>query len=388
MSLHASLEKLQVPVPNTAPPQEGLSHRMAAATSTRVLPIADVDENLQTQWESLRAASRVYRSPFFSFAFLRAVSEVGLKVEAAVQTAENELVIALPFARHAGRLAMPAGLGINDAHGFLKRGNYQSNPTEFLSASGLQSFRFHAAPPELFETQQYAVGSHRSFLADLRVDPRGYEHYLRHNSDTIDRQGQKTRRLIRKSGPLRLDFDCRDPRMIDYLIKLKGEQYQRTHTYDILAVDWIRRLLHRLHADKDSLVRGIVSVLYAGDQVVALHYGLVERDWLHYWFPVYDAQYSYGSPGTVLFVEIAKQAEEHGFTAIDMGYGEQPYKHKLTNVITEMSYGLIDCSPLRRAIYRTQLAWNKRIKQLWLKELVKPIVRKAIPKLGAKRYGG
>lgn len=389
MSHRVSLEQVS-PASSAAviPEERDLVRPLAALKSPEILRLVDCDAATQRQWQALRQASPMYRSPFFSFDFLRSVADVGLQVEAAIQIDSGQLVCALPFQRQGRRVAMPVGLGINDAHGFLKRSDHRMEGPNFLQQCGLSSYHFHAAPPELCATQMYAVGSRRSFLADLKVDPRGYEHYLKHSSDTIDRQGQKTRKLIRKSGPLRLDFDCRDPRMIDLLIKLKSEQYRRTHTFDILAVDWIQRLLRRLHAQVDSPVRGILNVLFAGDEPVALHYGLVETDLLHYWFPVYDPLYAYGSPGTVLFLEIARQAEERGFVAIDMGYGEQPYKHKLTNVITEMSYGLVDGSPLRRAVYRAQLVWQGRVKKFWLKDIVKPIVRKVLPNLGADRFGG
>ncbi len=353
-----------------------------------VLPLRDLDMGLVSQWSSLRTQESVYRSPFFSFEFVKAVAAVGPQIEVAVVRQDQQLLAALPFQRISGQFARPVGLGVNDAHGYLKRPGVSVDPLAILRGCRLSGYEFHAAPPNALETERFAVGRTRSFLADLTVDPRGYENYLKENSDTIDRQGQKTRKLIRTLGSLRLEFDCRDPAMLDLLIKLKCDQYQRTHTYNILAVDWIQRLMHRLHGEGDSPVRGILSVLYAGHHPVALHYGMTEGTLLHYWFPVYDAKYSYGSPGTILFLEIAKQATERGYQAIDMGYGEQPYKHKLTNVITEMSYGLVDSSPMRRALYRAQLGWQKRVKKLWLKDLVKPLVRKLLPNLGAKRFGG
>lgn len=358
------------------------------AVSTDCLPLRKLDSCLLSQWSKMRTETAAYRSPFFGYEFLETVAEVEPNIEVAITRCGSQLISALPFQRVSKHCARPVGLGINDAHGFLRQSPTAVNPLNILSQCNLHSYEFHAAPPELKEMETFAVGRTRSFLADLTVDPRGYEHFLRHSSDTIDRQGQKTRKLIRTLGPLRLEFDCRDARMIDLLVKLKCEQYQRTHTYNILAVDWIRKLLDQLHANVDSPIRGILSVLYAGEQPIALHYGMGEGDLLHYWFPVYDPKYSYGSPGTILFLEIAKHATELGYRAIDMGYGEQAYKHKLTNVITEMSYGFIDASPLRRALYRLHNKWQGGVKKLWLKDLVKPIVRKLLPNLGAERFGG
>jgi len=354
--------------------------------SIECLPAHDFDAVLRRDWDRIRASSPAFRSPFFSHAFVDAVGRVAPNNETIVARQGGNLVGVLPFHRTLNGVAQPVALGVNDAHGMLAASDAGVQSADLLHASGMRSFLFHAAPTELPDSQRYEAGRTRAFLADLTVDPRGYEHYLKHNRETIDRQGQKTRKLIRSKGPLRLEYDCRNPKMLDYLIELKGQQYRRTRIYDILSVDWIQRLLHDLLRNTDSPVRGLLSVLYAGDDPVAMHFGMLEGDWIHYWFPVYDMRYSYGSPGTVLFLEIAKQAADNGVRAIDFGYGELPYKYKVTNVVTEMSFGLIDRSPLRRAAYRTGIAVLTQAKKPWIKARLKPIMRLLLPNFGAHRY--
>lgn len=363
-------------------------HKMPVSQpySFSVAPLATCDRPLVRQWEQIRAGCSYYRSPFFSYEFVDAVSQVCPNVEVAVAREGNRAVAILPFVRRNRLDATPVGAGINDAHGLLCSEDFRISFTDFLHACGLRSFQFHAAPPLAKGIPDYEIGRSRSFLADLTVDPLGFEHYLRSTSSTIDRQGQKSRRLAREVGPLRLEYDCRDQRLIDYLIQLKGAQYRRTHTYDILAVSWIKQLLYHLHANAQPRVRGLLSVLYAGDQPVALHYGLLDGDLLHYWFPVYDEQYAYGSPGTQMFLDIAREAAACGIKSIDMGYSEQAYKYKLTNVITEMSFGLIDTSAVRRQIYRYRTNWRQQLKGLWFKDQIKPLVRRLLPNLGGDRY--
>ena len=357
-----------------------------ASISIDCVPACDFDSCLQAEWDSIRASSSAYRSPFFSHTFIDAVARVAPNNEAVIARQAGKVVGLLPFQRSKGKTAQPCALGVNDAHAMLAPAGSSVATTDLLKAAGVRSYLFHAAPIDAPDIKRYEAGRTRAFLADLTVDPLGYEHYLKHNRDTIDRQGQKTRKLIRSKGPLRLEYDCRDPRMLDYLIELKGQQYRRTQIYDILSVDWIQRLLHDLLRKTDSPVRGLLSVLYAGDEPVAMHFGMQEGDLIHYWFPVYDTRYSYGSPGTVLFLEIAKQAADKGIRAIDFGYGELPYKYKVTNVVTEMSFGLIDSSPLRRAYYRTGVAILTQMKKPWIKERLKPMMRLFLPNFGEHRY--
>lgn len=364
-------------------PRAALGH---ADIVHEILTVSQCSEHLRAEWESIRSAHSCYRSPFFSYDFIEAVSQVLPHVEIAIARHGQKVLAILPFVRKRRLDAAPVGAGVNDAHGLLADSEYPFSFTQFLHKCGLRSFAFHAAPPDSPGVQRYEMGRGRSFLADLTVDPLGYEHHLRQTSSTIDRQGQKSRRLAREVGPLRLEYDCRRTDLIEYLIKLKGLQYQRTHTFNILAVDWIGKLLVKLHGFEEPRIRGLLSVLFAGDQPVALHYGMLDGDLLHYWFPVYDERYAYGSPGTQMFLDIAREAASRGVRAIDMGYSEQAYKFKLTNVITEMSYGLVDPSPFRRHLHRRRLSLRQQLKGLWFKEAIKPIVRRIMPNLGGDRY--
>lgn len=364
-------------------PRAALGH---ADIVHEIITISQCTEPVRAGWKQIRNANSCYRSPFFSFDFIEAVSQVCPQVEIALARHGDNVLAILPFVRKRRMDASPVGAGVNDAHGLLAGSEYPFSFTQFLSKCGLRSFAFHAAPPDSPDVARYEMGRGRSFLADLTVDPLGYEHYLRQASSTIDRQGQKSRRLAREVGPLRLEYDCRRADLIDYLIRLKGLQYQRTHTFDILAVAWIRKLLLKMHEYEEPRIRGLLSVLFAGDHPVALHYGMLDGDLLHYWFPVYDERYAYGSPGTQMFLDIAKEAAQRGVRAIDMGYSEQAYKYKLTNVITEMSYGLVDSSPWRRHLHRRRLNLRQQLKGLWFKDAIKPIVRRIMPNLGGNRY--
>lgn len=364
-------------------PRAALVH---SAFVHETIPMAECTEPVRAAWERMRKANACYRSPFFSYDFIEAVSQVCPQVELAVARYDQKILAILPFVRKRRLDASPVGAGVNDAHGLLADSEYPFSFVQFLNKCGLRSFAFHAAPPDSPGIERYEMGRGRSFLADLTVDPQGYEHYLRKTSSTIDRQGQKSRRLAREVGPLRLEYDCKREDLIDYLIRLKGLQYQRTHTFDILAVEWIRKLLLKLHSYEEPRIRGLLSVLFAGEHPVALHYGMLDGDLLHYWFPVYDERYAYGSPGTQMFLDIAKEAAARGVRAIDMGYSEQAYKYKLTNVITEMSYGLVDPSPWRRHLHRRRLNLRQQLKGLWFKDAIKPIVRRIMPNLGGNRY--
>lgn len=373
--------------PNSGPSLADSADQRGGVLRFESIPALSLDVATKSAWDAVRGALPWATTSFFSHDFICAVAELLPHIEVGVAFRGDEPIAFLPFQR-CGTVAKPVGLGINDAHGLLLKPGEELRLTTLLDALGVTSYPFHAAPVSSQDVAEFEVGRTRAFLADLTVDPLGYEHYLKSRNKTIGKQPQKTRRLARDLGPIRFEFDCRDSRMLERLVELKRQQYQRTYTFDILSVEWIRDLLSKLHRKSSGAMRGILNVLYAGDQPVALHYGMVEGQMLHYWFPVFDPDYAYCSPGTELFLQVAREATEQGFTAIDMGYGEQAYKHKLTNVVSEMSYGLVDKSARRRAMFRVSNSMRSKMKRLMLREKLKPFARRLMPDIGKGQYVG
>lgn len=355
-------------------------------SSTRVIAASQLTDEMLSDWDSIRNTWSGYRSPFFSHQYIQAVARHCQGIEIALTKSAGRLVAILPFQRQARNTARPAGAGVNDAHGILALPNNSVLPLELLHAAGLSSYAFHAAPEQNPGIAEHRLGSVRSFLADLKVDSQGYHHHLLKNSYTVSRQPQKTRRMIRELGPLRFDFDCSDVSLLEYLIRLKCEQYSRTHNFQILQVPWIGAMMLDLMCQRNSSVRGVLSVLYAGDQPMALHFGMAEGDLLHYWFPVYNMRYSMMSPGTQLFLEVCRAATDQGFSAIDMGFGEQDYKVKLTNVVSQMSYGIITGSHLHRIAHQGRLAFRSYWRNSSIKTYIKPVIRKLRPNFGSNQY--
>ena len=175
---------------------------------------------------------------------------------------------------------------------------------------------------------------------------------------------------------------------------MKRQQYQRTHILDLFSPRWTVRLLEELFRRHDATdappasptlggsnsveaadgARGVLSVLRAGQHVVASHYGILEGGLLHYWFPVYDPRFAKYSPGTALFRSILETAGEHGLTCVDMGYGEQPYKLKQTDATGTVLQGCIAESAFYRH-YRSaccqvvtaakKMPGKESVKKLW-----------------------
>jgi CelD/BcsL family acetyltransferase involved in cellulose biosynthesis len=293
----------------------------------------------------------------------------------------------LPFHQIDG-IALPAGRFFNDAHNVVISPSYNFDWRELLRACNLKAYDFHAMVGTTnFVGERFCHGQTQSFSAVIGDDSEKFLHQLEQDHKTIRKQEQKTRKLEREIGPVTLEMDCRDGDLLKQAISWKRQQYRRANILDLFIPDWTRDLVERLHRSTGAQNRGILSVLRAGDKVVAAHFGLIEGDLLHYWFPAYHVDYSQYSPGTALFKQIIRSSSQYGIKCVDMGYGEQPYKRKQTDTITYVSHGSISRSRLHCEYVRAKKAITAAFKQLPMKQQLKQVLRMISPKAGVSKLG-
>lgn len=376
-------------------------------------------------WRRLRDTRAEFATPFFSLAYVDAVQWARGDVWIAVIQREREPVGFFPFHR-VGGVAVPVGRYFNDGHNVITSPATPVDWIWLLKQCDVKAFDFHAmvgANPQ--NRMELGIGTVQSFSAQLGDDSAAFLDQLCRQHRTIRRQSQKSRKLSREVGPITLEFDCRDEALLAQTIDWKRDQYRRTHILDLFTPDWTRRLMHRLHQLTDQAAataaapdqaarfacspdqtapatgsqsqatlavaapqhdaRGLLSVLRAGDRVVAAHYGLLDGDLLHYWFPCYDPALSIYSPGTALFTEIVRESSGYGVRCIDMGYGEQPYKRKQTDHTTTVTFGCISRSGFysrRKLLEHHAVNVMKRVP---LKEPLKKAMRWLRPRAGISK---
>lgn len=344
------------------------------------------DEELKA-WESFRTDQAAYRSPFFSTEFTAAVHASRGDVSVAVLRHQEQPIGFVPF--HAvGRRAVPVGRYLNDAHNVIAARNVSFDWLWLLEQCNLKTYDFHALVRLPDETlSEHCQGTTESFAAHLGCDSREFLKRLERDHKTIRRQEQKSRKMAREVGPLRLEIDCRQGELLEKAIDWKRDQYKRTNILDLFAPRWTRQMLRNLHGIERGKTRGILSVLRAGETVVAAHFGMLDGTLLHYWFPCYDTQFARYSPGTALFKEIVRASTEFGIDCIDMGYGELPYKRKQTDTITSVSYGCVTSSRVYRQWNLATHAAGIALKKVPMKQQLKKMLRTFHPHAGISKLG-
>ncbi|MET9365167.1 GNAT family N-acetyltransferase [Streptomyces sp. NPDC006632] len=299
----------------------------------RVVRPGDLSAGDLRIWRALRAASRAPENPFMEPEFTLAVGRVRSSARVAVVRGEEEgsaPVAFFPYQK--GRLGQgrAIGFGVSDCQGLVAAPEPALDRVELLRACGVSSWEFDnlEAGQSLFVPD--ASAAYTSFVIDVGAGYEAYEATLRRRSPKFFKTTTaKERRLGRRAGEVRFVFDERDPAMLARLMEWKSAQYRRTGRRDRFAREWIGALVRQLAHTRAPGCSGVLSVLYAGDEPVAAHFGLRSRTMLACWFPAYDPEFATYSPGLVLHLRMAEAAAAAGIGTLDLGRGAAEYKDAL-----------------------------------------------------------
>jgi CelD/BcsL family acetyltransferase involved in cellulose biosynthesis len=193
--------------------------------------------------------------------------------------------------------------------------------------------------------QPYEWANAESPYLDLRG---GFDRYRQERkergSGLLEEMARKARKLEREVGPIRFEFHTRDEGVFARLLEWKAAQREQTKTFNVLNMGWARDLLKRIQATQTDDFAGMLSALYAGDQLAAVHLGMRSRSALHYWIPTYNPALGKYSPGSMILLETARAASEIGVTRLDMGAGDERYKNRFKSGFLMLGFGSVNCS--------------------------------------------
>ncbi len=270
-------------------------------------------------------------------------------VEVAVLEENSEPAGFFPFRRARGNVGLPIAGRMCDFQGMIARPGTAWTARSLLRACGLSALHFCGVPLAQAPLQPYCWAQANSPYMDLSAGFEAYQSKLRGQGSTgLLRAGRKARKLDREIGPLRFEPDTREPPIFRALIRWKLDQYRRTKAVNYLAEPWKIPLLESLLRFRGHDFAAMLSALYAGDHLVAVHLGLCSRGVLHGWFPAYNPDFAGYSPGQVMWQQLAQGAQASGIRRIDLGPGDERYKVSLMTGAATVGEGSVDLRHLRK----------------------------------------
>src|SRR4051812_10233113 len=328
-----------------------------------VLPARHLDYELLESWRELREANSDLQSPCFAPEFSQAVAAVRKDVEIACIEDAGRIVAFFPYQRGQFGRAIPVGGIVSDYQGMIMHPNFECDLQDLLKACGLGAWDFD----RLITSQKIFEAYHKLCEPSALIDlSQGFETYAAERRAAGSLHVAKIKKLAakmeRELGPIKFVAHSRNPQLLMKVLSWKSRQYRRSGWHDLFSETWACGLLETIQATQSENFGGMLSLLYAGDKLLAGHMGMRSRNIWHYWFPAYDREFSKYSPGLVLLLNMAEHASELGLQKIDLGTGISPYKRQFMNSSIPVAEGSVE---------RPSLIWVKRKATRRIKDLLK-----------------
>src|SRR5262245_21521753 len=292
-----------------------------------IIQPSDLDSSLAATWRVLQNSNSELANPCFSPEFTRLTARgrdqdlVGIVEEGGLPRAF------FPFRRQFHGIGGPLGGILSDFQGIICGPDFLCDPKLLLRGCGLQIWDFD----RLIAGQQIFGPFHAKYdSAPVISLAMGYESYVqerRHaGTEQIKKCGNLLRRLELEVGPVSFVAQSRDQQALWKVLGWKSQQYVRSGWDDLFAHSWARDLVERVFEMASENFVGTFSALYAGERLVAGHFGFRSKTVWHYWFPAYDPELARYSTGLLLLLKMAEHAPKIGIHRIDMGKGLSLYK--------------------------------------------------------------
>ena len=241
----------------------------------RVVPARTLDAGLAAAWTTLARQDPALASPFFRPGYARTVAQVRDGVEVCVIEDGSTPVGFYPFERLKGGVGQPVGGSMSNFQGLVAAPGTTWTAAELLRHARLETLKFHhqvAGQPE------FDAGITRradSPVIDLSAGWAAYLEALKGaHAGSLSALQRKMRKMERELGRLRFVPHAPTPEVLARLVEWKRAQLARTGSRGSLSHEWGVQVIERLNVVADEDFAGIMSALYAGDRLVAVHAGI------------------------------------------------------------------------------------------------------------------
>jgi len=308
----------------------------------------DLTEKHVEAWSEIQSSTPVLESPFFRPEFTLAVSKESEDVFVGILHEPTDKVVGFfPF-----QLVRP-GFGRNlemcDYQGVIAPATLQFDAADLIRSCRLKVWEFDHLAASNLAFQRYCSMTAVSPIIDVSHGYEGYKASLNPEGRRhVAKAATSARKVQRELGELRLVCNSTDSEVMQTMHRWRAQKYGP------LAA-WAHRALETIRTTNTPAFAGVLSALYAGGQLLAVHFGIRSRGVLHWWFPAYNPDLRNYAPGILLLLNMAERGTELGISRIDLGRGLQDYKRRFGNASATVATGSVDLlalSNLPRIIHR------------------------------------
>lgn len=296
-------------------------------------------------WTAMQARTPAFAGPLLSPQFAQAVGAVREDARVAIWRRGSEPTGFLAHHRRPMGFARPIGAPFCDYQALVSSPQFEFDAAQALHDARLSAFRFSALL-DPFGVFQGAADSVPGEGRRVRLDGSAadyLERLARGSANRLKNYRRYRRKLERDFGPLRIVAETASA-AFERLLAWKSRQLQRSGLHDFLRLDWTRALLRRLFETRGGEFAGLMISLYAGDRLVAGHFGVRLGAHYHPWIGAMDRDLEAYAAGSVHQWAAIAAMDELGLQVYDLGPGADHWKRMFASETVALSSGLATAS--------------------------------------------
>ena len=319
---------------------------------------SDLSETDISTWRRLCASRPEFANPLMGPDFALAVGKVRPDARVTVWRWPGRTAGFLAYHRRPGSYARPIGAPLSDYHGLVAEQGLDAD--EAMAVAGLSVYRFTGLTDPNRAFAGCGVVQRESFVIELETTAEAYLEALRAASPKRFKNYRRLdHKLDREVGELSIRGADRDQAAFDTLLRWKREQLARTGAHGFLNADWTQGLLQSLFERQEGDFQGLMVNLYAGERLVAGHFGVRQGGVYHPWIASTDPELAAWSPGQVFLGRAIAAMPEMGLTTYDLGPGHEHYKRPYALTTRMIGEGVATAANLGgRAAQVSEQAWS------------------------------
>lgn len=308
-----------------------------------ILRPSEFSPDLARVWDNLLDQDEDFASPFFAHEFAMAVGRHREDLRIAVLRSACEITGFLPFHLKLGGCAAPVGGQICDYQGVI---GVAADPgpggSKLMRACGLSSYDFNHGLAAQSVLAENAFSLSNSRRADLRGGFEQWRTEVRAQTKQMTKANRLGRKMEREQGELRFVRHDSSDQAWDAFVGWKDAALRQKGATGFPGPSWVDCLLRDIRDIDMPRFAGLFSTLYAGDRIVAAHFGMrSDRAW-HWWFPSYDPAMREYAPGLLLLLFCVEEAARMGLSELDFGRGTQLFKMQFGTRARQLCEGSLE----------------------------------------------
>ncbi len=309
---------------------------------TTVVPASELDLDHIKQWRSIQLGNSTLSSPYFCPEFTQLTASARNDVYVGI-IEENEKIIGFfPHQKHSNKRAGPVSGPLSDYHGLIIESDRRIEIKDLMKQCGLVEWAFNHLLASQSEFADFHENLDISYVIDLSE---GVDQYMQiqssSGSNLFSTIARKRRKLEREIGPIRFESEVTSAVVLQKVLEWKSQQYLGADITDIFSYPWTRELVTSIHKTQSQNFAGVLSALYAGNELIAGHIGMRSHQVWHWWFPSYSRGFSKYSPGSILLFEMIQNTRNGTMKSIDLGKDWDRYKEQFSNTSVKLAEGSV-----------------------------------------------